>query len=112
MRQPCPLLFAPLRRLGDPPACCLSRPVLGTTPVQGSLWLPQSVSELAEFPCDVHHSWLSPPLFAQHLLPVFLSRISSAMLVRDRRTSSAKGASGRQERHDSAGMRLVTAASG
>ena len=40
------------------------------------------------------------------------SRISSAMLVRDRRTSSANGAFGRYERQDSAGMRLVTAASG
>jgi hypothetical protein len=39
------------------------------------------------------------------------SRISSAMLLRDRRTSSANGAFGRHERHDSAGMRLVTAAS-
>ena len=39
------------------------------------------------------------------------SRISSAMLVRDRRTSSANGAFGRHERHDNAGMRLVTAAS-
>jgi hypothetical protein len=40
------------------------------------------------------------------------SRISSALLVRDRRTSSANGASGRHERHESEGMRLVTAASG
>src|SRR5215468_1842934 len=56
MRQPRPPLFAPLRRLGDSRACCLSRPVLGTTPVQGSPWLPRSVSELAEFPCDAHHS--------------------------------------------------------
>ena len=39
------------------------------------------------------------------------SRISSAMLVRDRRTSSAKGAFGRHERQDSAGMRLLRAAS-
>jgi hypothetical protein len=39
------------------------------------------------------------------------SRISSAMLVLDSRTSSANGAFGRHERHDSAGMRLVTAAS-
>ncbi len=39
-------------------------------------------------------------------------RISSAMLVRDRPTSSANGAFGRHERHDSAGMKLVTAASG
>jgi hypothetical protein len=39
------------------------------------------------------------------------SRISSAMLVRDSRTSSANGACGRHERQDSAGMRLVTAAS-
>ena len=39
------------------------------------------------------------------------SRISSAMLVCDRRTSSANGAFGRQERHESEGMRLVTAAS-
>ena len=34
------------------------------------------------------------------------------MLVRDRRTSSAKGAFGRHERHESEGMRLVTAAFG
>jgi hypothetical protein len=33
------------------------------------------------------------------------------MLVRDSRTSSANGAFGLHERHDSAGMRLVTAAS-
>jgi hypothetical protein len=39
------------------------------------------------------------------------ARISSAMLVRDSRTSSAKGAFGRHEQHDGAGMRLVTAAS-
>jgi hypothetical protein len=39
-------------------------------------------------------------------------RISSAMLVRDRRTSSANGAFSRHERLDNAGMRLVTAASG
>ena len=39
------------------------------------------------------------------------SRISSAMLVRDRRTSSANGAFGRHERHEREGMRLVTAAS-
>ena len=39
------------------------------------------------------------------------SRISSAMLVRDSLTSSANGAFGRHERQDSAGMRLVTAAS-
>jgi hypothetical protein len=37
--------------------------------------------------------------------------ISSAMLVRESRTSSANRASGRHDRHDSAGMRLVTAAS-
>src|SRR5262249_40555894 len=48
--------ITPRRRLGDARACCLSRPVLGTTPVQGSPWLPRSVSELAEFPCDAHHS--------------------------------------------------------
>jgi hypothetical protein len=35
---------------------------------------------------------------------------ASAMLVRDSRTK-AKGAFGRHERHESAGMRLVTAAS-
>ena len=34
------------------------------------------------------------------------SRISSAMLVRDSRTSSANGAFGRQPLHDSAGIRL------
>jgi hypothetical protein len=39
------------------------------------------------------------------------SSISSAMLVRDSRTSSANGAFGRHERQDNAGMRLVTAAS-
>ena len=33
------------------------------------------------------------------------------MLVRERRTSSANGAFGRHDRHDNAGMRLVTAAS-
>jgi hypothetical protein len=38
------------------------------------------------------------------------SRISSVMSVLDNRTSSAKGAFGRQPRQDSAGMRLVTAA--
>src|SRR5262249_36279284 len=56
MRQPRPPLFAPLRRLGDARACCLSRPVLGTTPVQGFPWLPRSLSELAECPCGAHHS--------------------------------------------------------
>jgi hypothetical protein len=40
------------------------------------------------------------------------SRISSVMLVRESRTSSAKGAFGRHDRHDNAGMRLLTAASG
>jgi hypothetical protein len=39
------------------------------------------------------------------------SRISSAMLVRDSRTSSVNGAFGRHERQDRAEMRLVTAAS-
>jgi hypothetical protein len=39
------------------------------------------------------------------------SRISSAMLGRDRRTSSANGGFGRHERQESHGMRLVTAAS-
>lgn len=39
------------------------------------------------------------------------SCISSAMLALDRRTSSANGAFGLHERHESAGMRLVTAAS-
>ena len=39
------------------------------------------------------------------------SRISSAMLVLESRTSSANGAFGRHERQDSVGMRLVTAAS-
>ena len=39
------------------------------------------------------------------------SRISSAMLVRDSRTSSANGAFGRQDRQVNAGVRLVTAAS-
>jgi len=38
------------------------------------------------------------------------SRISSAMVVGDSRTSSANGAFGRQDRQESAGMRLVTAA--
>ena len=38
-------------------------------------------------------------------------RISSAMLVLDNRTSWANGACGRQERQDSDGIRLVTAAS-
>jgi hypothetical protein len=32
------------------------------------------------------------------------------MLVRDNRMSSVNGAFGRHERHDSAGMRLITAA--
>jgi hypothetical protein len=40
------------------------------------------------------------------------SRIWSAMLVCDSRTNSAKGAFGRHERQDSAGMRLDTVASG
>jgi hypothetical protein len=38
------------------------------------------------------------------------SRISLAMLVRESRTTN--GAFGRHERHDNAGMRLLTAASG
>jgi hypothetical protein len=33
------------------------------------------------------------------------------MLVRESRTSPANGAFGRQDRHDSAGMRVLTAAS-
>jgi hypothetical protein len=37
---------------------------------------------------------------------------SSAMLCFDSRTSSANGACGRHDRHESAGMRLVTVASG
>jgi hypothetical protein len=41
----------------------------------------------------------------------FAARISSAMLVRESRTSSANGAFGRHDRHDSAGMRLLTGAS-
>ena len=40
------------------------------------------------------------------------SRISSAMLILDSFTSSANGACGRHERHDSAGIRLLTAESG
>jgi hypothetical protein len=40
------------------------------------------------------------------------SRISSAMLRDDSRTSSAKGACGRHERQDNHGVRLVIAASG
>src|SRR6516162_101747 len=108
MPQPPPPLFAPLRRLGDPRACCLSRPVLGTTPVQGSLWLPQSVSELAEFPCAARHSCLSP--YSPSARFRYSSRISSAMHVRESRTSSANGAFGRHDRHDNAGMRLLTAA--
>ena len=43
---------------------------------------------------------------------MYSSRISSAMLILDSFTSSANGACGRQERHDSAGIRLLTAASG
>jgi len=42
----------------------------------------------------------------------YSSRISSATLVRESRTSSANGAFGRHDRHDNAGMRLLTAASG
>ncbi len=40
----------------------------------------------------------------------YSSRIFSAMLIRDNRTSSVNGAFGRHERHDSAGMRLLPAA--
>src|SRR5438874_1595264 len=50
-----------------------------------------------------------PPTWGTPALP---SDRSSAMLVRDSRTSSANGAFGRHERQDSAGMRLVTPASG
>ena len=38
------------------------------------------------------------------------SRISSAIIVRDNRTSSTNGVFGQHDRQDSAGMRLVTAA--
>jgi hypothetical protein len=54
------------------------------------------------------------PWSVDHLLStrrVCSIRISSAMLVRDSRTSSANGAFGRHERQDSDGMRPVTAAS-
>src|SRR5215469_17970718 len=56
MRQPRPPLFPPLRRLGDHQACCLSRPVLGTTLVRECPWHSRSISELAEFPFGAHHS--------------------------------------------------------
>jgi hypothetical protein len=42
---------------------------------------------------------------------LFSIRISSAMLVGERRTSSANGAFGRHERHDSDGIKLLIAAS-
>jgi hypothetical protein len=58
------------------------------------------------------HDWLAEPArYSPSTRRRYSSRISSAMLVRDRRTSSANGAFGRHDRHDSAGMRLVTAAS-
>src|SRR5215472_453962 len=60
MRQSPPQLFPPHRCFGAPRACCHSRPVLGSMPLQGWLWLPRSKSELAEFACDVRHScWSS-----------------------------------------------------
>src|SRR6516225_12051818 len=43
MRQSRPPHFAPLRRLGGPRACCPSRLVLGSSPVQECPWLPISV---------------------------------------------------------------------
>src|SRR5215471_5033776 len=60
MRQSPPQLVPPHRCFGAPRACCHSRPVLGSMPLQGWLWLPRSKSELAEFACDVRHScWSS-----------------------------------------------------
>ena len=45
-----------------------------------------------------------------HLLPLYSAWKSSATLLFDRQTSSANGACGRQERHDSAGIRAVMVA--
>jgi hypothetical protein len=50
-----------------------------------------------------------PPPWSDDYSP---TRISSAMLVRESRTSSANGTFGLHERQDSGGMRLDTAASG
>ena len=51
-------------------------------------------------------------LYSPSTRRVYSSRISSAILTLDSFTSSANGACGRHERHDNAGMRLLTAASG
>jgi hypothetical protein len=64
-----------------------------------------NIAKLPENECRSRSSLLPkhpPPLLLAHFV---------AMLVRDRRTSSANGAFGRHDRHDSAGMKLVTAAS-
>jgi len=54
-----------------------------------------------------------PARYSPSIRRLCSSRVfSSAMPVHDSRTSSANGALGRHERHDSAGMRLVTAALG
>jgi len=61
------------------------------------------------------HSVIRPPLPAALVdldqSPSTRRRYSSRISC-DRRTSSANGAFGRHERHESEGMRLVTAASG
>ena len=64
---------------------------------------------------DVPRDEISAEVAAHALLTedcrVWSIRISSALLVGERRTSSANGAFGRHERHDNDGIRLVTAAS-
>src|SRR5262249_476417 len=71
MRQPHPPPFLPHRRFGGPRASYRGRPALGSSPLQGCLWLPRSASGLAEFPSAARHSCLSPPLFAEHSPPIF-----------------------------------------
>ena len=51
------------------------------------------------------NDWPLPAAVVDHSPSTRSSHISSAMLVRDRRTSSAKGAFGRHDRQDSAGIR-------
>ena len=70
-----------------------------------------SVAPLAE-PCGrqvVIVIFVCPGPYGFNSPRPFSTRISSAILIGDRRTSSANGGSGRPERHDSAGMRPVTA---
>ena len=78
-------------------------------PTLGEVWAPGAETE--------RPGRLRPGLFCRR--PIFTKQRPPSFdvpfvcdLDRDKRRSSANGAFGRQARHDSAGMRLVTAAPG